>query len=230
MSIALVQQVPTYTAFGGSADKTITITVPSAGNALRLQLGCSSSQTINSVSGGGVTWSQVATQSELTGGIKTEIWAGDNSSGSGTTITINVSNTYSRVDAVFTEWSGMPTTPVADGGPTGNTGRSVTASTASITPTAGKEVLILATAQGSGAVTNAGPTGGFTALTLAGSNSGLVGFAYQIVGSASGSYSTSWTVAHSYDYWATLIAGWDGAAAAGYINPQFPLRFAGGIG
>jgi hypothetical protein len=215
MSIALVQQVTSLTAAGGSASKTITIAAPAPGNALRLCLNYVGGQTITSVSGGGVTWSSVSTIAETGTGNVAAIWQGDNSSGSGTTITIVVQFTYSQVDVNLSEWSGMPATPVGDGGPSTNTGTSATVTSASITPTAGQDVLLIAAAVGSGgsAVTNT-PSGGFTALSTSG-GSVTGGFGYLIASSASGSYSTTFPLSASYYSWAITIAGWDGTSGGG---------------
>jgi hypothetical protein len=215
MSIALVQEVSSYTANGGPAGKTITIAAPGAGNALRLMLRRVPTLSISSVTGGGVTWTQLASVTNSNSSMATELWGGDNSSGSGTTITVTVSDTYGgRVDVNVSEWSGMPATRSPSPAPSTNTGTSATLTTSSVTPTASNEVLLLAVGVATnGTVTNT-PSGGFTALSRAGVTT-FEGFGYRIVPAASGSYSTTWANSVAYWPWATIIAGWDGAGGGG---------------
>lgn len=213
MTIALVQQVAVKTALGGAAGKTVTIATPGAGNALRLLVGRATTTVVNSVTGGGVTWSLLATIDNSNSSHSTELWGGDNSSGSGTTITITLANTYTQVEVNVSEWSGLDTTPVQDPAPGTNTGTSNTATTDTVTPTAGKEVLLLASAVHAATLTDS-PSGGFTALTRSATATGY-GFAYQIVASASGNYLTTWGLSAAYNPWATIIAGWDAAGGGG---------------
>lgn len=214
MSITLVQQVAAKSVSGGSATKTFTIAAPAAGSALRLLISSDNLFTISSVTGGGVTWTQLSVADNTTASHRIWMFGGDNSSGSGTTISVTISNTYNTFECNISEWSGLDTTPVADPSPGSSTGTSNTLSTATATPTAGKEVLLLAVGgEQSNTVTNT-PSGSFTALSRSGTAT-KQGFAYRIVASASGSYSTTWPAAVSYGTWVTLIAGWDGAAAAG---------------
>lgn len=217
MAIAQVQDIGTQLTVGGSTTKTIAISAPASGSMLTLFIVRPNASSISSVSGGGVTWSSVGSVSD---GIATiELWMGPNSSGSGTTISIVVSNSYSSYETHFGEWSGIDASPVADPANSTNTGTSTTASTSSVTPTAGKEVVLIAAGFSTNDLADS-PTGSFTALTRSGTAGGGIGagnsvFAYRIVGSASGSYSTSWTGSAGYRAWATIIAGWDAAAGGG---------------
>ncbi len=218
MSIALVQQVAGQP--GNGSPKSITIATPGAGNALRLMITRPFATSITGITGGGVTWSRlgsVVNNSNSTWSV--EIWGGDNSSGSGTTISVSVGNNYTTFDYNFSEWSGLDTTPVADPSPSGNTSTSSTAATSSVTPTAGKEVLLLACTRFAAIVTNS-PSGGFTALTRTVTSEG---YAYQIVASASGSYSTTWALNVGYNPWATIIAGWDAAGGGGATYQPYDL-------
>lgn len=203
MTIAKVQEVSSYTASGGSANKTITITAPTAGNTLILWVyndGGTGDPT--AVSGGGVTWTKTANFGRLS------LWTGPNSSGSGTTITVTVANTYSRSDCNVTEWSGMPATLTADGGSNG-TSSNPNNVTPSVTPT-GTPVLLLAAAYAS-APYSAGPTGGFTALTMP--NATRAKWAYQIADPASGSYQCGWTNSAGYSTATVGLYAFDGASS-----------------
>lgn len=232
--IALVNQTPKFLSTGGSATKTITIPAPSAGNALFLLVRESSGHPIVSVSGGGVTWSNIAISSNSSGSTACEIWAGPNSSGSGTTVSITYASAYTGgTDATVVEISGLGSALTLDPA-TGLTssGRTASAATPSITPTSGDSQIQFTIAGSNGTITNS-PTGGFTALTIDSGGSGLVGWGYQIVSSASGSYSSTFTVAHSYDYWATIIAAFDGSGGSPPAGGPFPhytrRRMSGGM-
>lgn len=222
MSIAKVQDIGVKLTTGGSTSKTITISAPASGAMLSLFIGHVSSASISSVSGGGVTWSKVGNVTESATTSTIEHWVGHNSSGSGTTITIVVSNTYGAYECNFSEWSGTDTSGVADPAETTNSGTSNTMTTASVTPTAGKEVLLLACGVTLAHVTNT-PSGSFSALACSAtaqpaSSSTNYAFAYRIVSSASGSYSTSWPLAVSYRPWGAMIGGWDAAGGASFID------------
>lgn len=229
MSIALVQQVFSYTASGGPVGKTITIAAPAAGNSLFLLVQNLNANAIVSVSGGGVTWAKIDSWANATGSTG-ELWAGANSSGSGTTITVTVTGTYAgRVDCNVSEWSGMPATLTADGGSSASTANPGNV-TPSVTPTAGQPVLLLANNVTYTRTTTAGPTGGFTAMNVAG-GSGYANFAYQIVASASGSYQCGWTASAAYaNSYAGLYAFDGSAGGGGSVGSLFWYdRYAGGV-
>jgi hypothetical protein len=225
--IAKVQEVSGLLTNGGGTTKTVTIAAPAAGNALRLWVGSVTGATISSVSGGGVTWSLVNASVD-TSGARLELWAGENSSGSGTTISVVMSTSYQGTCPYnLTEWSGMPTTAVVDGGPTTAAPTTAAIGTASITPSAGNPVLIFAGAQVYTQSVTAGPTGGFTALSTA--SNVTMAFAYQIVPAASGSYAAGWTKSASYGQCTTLIVGWDGATGGGGGGSVKRVGFDGGF-
>lgn len=228
MSIALVNQVAAKTVAGGSATKNVAISAPGAGNALRLMIVRDPATTISSVTGGGVTWTRLSTVTDTVATITCDLYGGDNSSGSGTTVAITISNTYSTLEVNVSEWSGLGTAPVTDPAPSTNTGTSSTLTTAAVTPTAGKNLLLLACGailNGTHTVTNT-PSGGFTALTRS-ATANYLAFAYQIVASASGSYQTTWPISVSYSAWAAIIAGWDAAAGGGGSPPPSNLLLLG---
>lgn len=216
MAIAQVQDVAFRPAIGGSTTKSLTVTGLTAGSALRMWLTFSgTSSQISSMSGGSVTWSQLATIADTGGGRTLELWGADNCAGGGTTIDVVVANTYLQIEGNFSEWSGVDTTPVPDPAPSTNTATSASAQSTSVTPTAGKEVLLLSAGEWIGNTWPASPDAGFTALTRHGSSSNEIGFAYKIVASASGSYQCTWTLPVGYRPWGTIIAGWDAAGGGG---------------
>ncbi len=226
MSIALAHQTFAKTVSGGSATKTITIPTPAAGNTLVLMSQAVGGQTIVSVSGGGVTWSNVAVLTQLSGA-SGEIWIGANSSGSGTTISVTVSATYSNFDVSISEWSGMPATLTADGGSQASTANPTNV-TPSVTPTAGKAVLLLATIVSYTGTETAGPSGGFTALDTTG-GTGYAYFAYQVVASASGNYQCGWTASRSYSSAPAGLYAFDGSSG-GASRPLFRQPLLNGLG
>lgn len=217
ISASPVQQVAGVTISGGSATKNITIAAPAAGNALRLLATSANVASISSVTGGGVTWALEAEYHDVPNSIHAYIYRGENSSGSGTSVGVTIPNTYATFEYNVSEWSGLDVTPVPDPAGATNNAASSTATTPTMSPTAGKEVLLMGVAFSNGTVTNS-PSGGWTALNRSGSATS-VGFGYLVVASASGSYSTTWANAPGYSRWATVAAGWDGAAAAAGGHP-----------
>lgn len=204
MSIALVQQATVYSPSGGGNPKSLTISTPGAGNTLMVfTRDVNGSGHPTAVSGGGVTWSLIATFG------KYDLWMGENSSGSGTTISVTVPNTYARYDITFAEWSGMPTSLTADGGSHGVT-TNPNVSTPSVTPS-GTPVLLLAAVDTGISV---GPSGGFT--TLIGSQGS---YAYQVADPASGSYQCTWTAFAGYGSEEAGLYAFDGSSGGGGGQP-----------
>lgn len=223
ISSSPVQQTAGKTSAGGSATKTISISTPASGGHLVLLINRPHTISISGVTGGGVTWASGGSVSETSSQQAYEIWYGSGSSGSGSTISVTISNTYAVIEYNFSEWSGVDTTPVLDPSVSSNTGTSSTITSSSVTPTAGKEVLLLSIGglNGGGAATDS-PTGSFTALTRSGTFT-YGAYAYRVVASASGSYQTTWAASVGYRPWATLIVGFDAAAGGGggVFNPYF---------
>jgi hypothetical protein len=213
MTIALVQQVAVRTTGGGANPKVVTIATPGAGNALRLCVTQVTGFTVTAVTGGGVTWTKLAEIDTSDAASHAELWGGDDSSGSGTTVSITLSSTYGQVNVNVSEWSGLDTAPVQDPAPSTNTGTSITITASTVTPTAGKEVLLLAIGRTNGALTDT-PSDSFTALARAGADT-AGGYAYRVVASASGGYQTTWPNNAGYQKWATIVAGWDAAGGGG---------------
>jgi hypothetical protein len=159
---------------------------------------------ISSISATNVTWHSAVVFATNT---RAEIWYGEIAAGAGTVITVNLAGAASAVDhANASEWSGLATS--SELGVTGtNSATSANPTTASITPTAGRNTLIIACTRRGGTFSSGPDTGGFTALT---SPTTSDQYGYLVVASASGSYSTSWT-------WTTSLA-W-GASIASFYAP-----------
>jgi hypothetical protein len=216
MSIAKAREVNGIVTNGSGTTKNYTVAAATAGNALRLFLSCPSGFGATSVSGLGVTWTRTAI-ANVSGGV-VELWQGENSTGSGTTLTVTYTTSYGFASSYWnlTEWSGMPTSAVGDGGPSTSSATTASVSTASITPTASNSVLLLSGIIAISHSITAGPSAGWTALSVPVAPAASVpAWAYQIVASASGSYSDTWTKNASYGIADTLIAGWDGATGGG---------------
>lgn len=222
MAITKVQEVFSYLTSGGSVNKTFTIAAPAAGSSLFLFTQSVSGELIVGVSGGGVTWTQIAVITAASGA-SGELWAGANSSGSGTTITVTTTNVYSgRIDAGFSEYAGMPATLTADGGSNATTNNPNNV-TPSVTPTAGTPTLLLAADLTYNHTVSAGPTGGFTALSTTG-GSGYAYYAYQIVASASGAYQAGWTNSAGYSASRAGLYAFSGSGGGGTKAPPWPPR------
>jgi hypothetical protein len=213
--IALVQQKFLKTASGGGNPKIMTLgAATTAGNALRLQLCCNTNggTFTTGVSGGG-TWSRLQNTATNALNQSLETWVCENCSAV-SSISITQSNTFSILDCVFSEWSGMPSTRADDGNNTTITAASgATVSTPTIMPT-GTPILLLASMMSPQTIT-AGPTNGWTALARVSPAYNDM-FAYLVVDPATGaSQSTSCTKSASYGQSIAMIAAWDGAASGG---------------
>jgi hypothetical protein len=224
VAIAKVQEVFSYSASGGSATKNVTIAAPGAGNTLFLLVQNISAVAVTGVTGGGVTWAQVATWTNATGA-SGELWAGPNSSGSGTTVAVTVAATYSRHDLAVLEFSGMPTALTADGGSNANTNNPDNL-TPAVTPTAGTPTVLLAIDVTYTRTTTAGPTGGFTAISTAGGST-YGNFAYQLVASAAGAYQCGWTASAAYATSGAGLYAFSGTAGGATGHPA--VRRMGGV-
>lgn len=227
MSITIANQTPVLIPSSGGTTKTVTIPAPTAGNTLVLLARFDGSASITAVSGSGATWSQVATANS---GAQVEMWLGVNC-GTSTTISVTFNAGYiGSVDLTVVEVSGMPATATLDPATPGtNTGRSATATTSALTPTTGHALILFVVAGTDSTLTNS-PSGSFVALTKAAGNSSKVAWAYQIVSSASGSYSTTFPDTPSYAFWATIIAGFDGASGGGPTESLFRQNPLTGLG
>ncbi len=201
-----------------AAAGTITVTLAAAaaaGNNLIASVGTDDETvTVTSITGGGVTWRRIRqTTGNGTGKSTAEIWSGEASSGAGTTILVGMSVASAEKIANVSEWSGLITVTPED--QTGGTNGSSVSPSSGTTPTTtqANELCIGAVATHGTATPSAGPTNSFTNFT-----SGTIGStlqllsAYRVV-SATGSYSTGWTMATNT--WAGAIATFKAAAATG---------------
>lgn len=158
MTIALVQQAQASQGTGTSLP--ITISAPAAGNALILICG-QNSAFVSSVSGGGVTWTLL--KRSAFNFYAAEIWYGENSSGSGTTVTITLAGS-TRCAALVAEFSGIKTTGSADASVVEANGNSTSASPGAIDPSA-NPALYLAGAACQNSTFTGVVGGGFTQFT-----------------------------------------------------------------
>jgi len=184
ISVVPVQQVSGITAVVSSYTVTLTQT-PVAGDVLILL----SNGNTTGVNVTGVTETNVVWNSGYSTNINRsqDLWYGVVTAGAGTSISVNTNASANFIYNV-SEWSGLLTTSGVDQH-AGNTGTSSTFSTASLTPANMRNVLIVAETTGTGH-NSSGPTNGFTALTSADNS---YEFAYLVLASANGSYSTTWT-------------------------------------
>lgn len=190
-TIALVRQA-TNTA-SGVASCVVTITAPNAGNALIAFIGYTSSASVTSVSGGGVTWVKAASDTGTTNE-GCDIWYGLGSSGVGTSVTVTMPGVNTGIQVNVAEFSGVIASSALDQTNSTAAGISTAPLSNSITPAQNNELVVALLSAGA-SNTTAGPTNGFTALTQA-TNNGFVAPAY-IVQTTAGAVTTGWTLAAS---------------------------------
>lgn len=215
---------PVHQAVGGwtsGSSFVVTITAPAAGNFLVCTVAINpNTRFVASISGGGVTWGGAADarNTNATQAYTSEIWSGVNSSGSGTSITINLSATPTRACVNISEWAGVALTSPFDVGAGTTNGTSTSPATDSITTLNANDLIIAALTLSTTGTHSAGPTNSFTELTdtTNGSTVGLFS-AYRLV-SATALYSTGWTISAGQK-WVTTIASYKAAAATG-PNPD----------
>jgi hypothetical protein len=220
MAIAVVQHKAAFKGSGGDYGPTVTIDAPAAGNAL-VVIGTahSASHSINSVSGGGVTWARATGM----GAALAEVWIGQNSSGSGTTVVVTT-NDNGAYSAGVIELSGVATTGdlVLAVAQTDYPSATTTAVTPDVTPASGKNCLIVGGISRNAGDTTAGPTNSFTN-TGGAYTAYLSNFAHLLVSSAGGSaYNTAYTITSSAYYGAAAAIG-DGATAGAAFAPQIVI-------
>jgi hypothetical protein len=191
-----------------ASGSTITLNLnqnPHVGNALVLSL-ANDSRFAVSVTGGGVTWAQATSSCNH---ICTEIWYGLNSSGSGTSITVNYGNT-GNIAAQISEYTGVGGVDAVGA----NNGISASIATASPTTLNANDLLVAAAGVhgASGLTVSAGPTKNFYPLNTAAAaaNDPTIVPGYGVF-SATGIYSTGWTLSSS--------AGWDTVIVALKLGP-----------
>lgn len=196
---------------------------PSSSNVLVLVAGSSNASVTISTgtppSQTNVTWTKKVSSAV---NIDTEIWCGTPSGTPGTSVSITLSGTPSAFFGNLSEWSGTKACANSDAGATAsNHGPSGNPSTATVTPTASSGGMVLWAVGRHGGTFSSGPTNSFTALN---SGSTLYMFAYRIVASISGTYSTGWTLTGGSVWEAQIFGIADSGAAPsstqGYIIVQ----------
>lgn len=202
MSIKRIQESTSLSGSGGT--RTVTIATPTAGNSLVLFALTASSGTVTAVSGAGCTWTKIDTLGNHT------VWFGENSSGSGTTLTLTVSNSFDTYYANCTEWSGMPSALSANGGSQRTQTSVTTGTTPTVTPSGSGPVLMVAICTRASASYVSGPTGGGSFNPLS-STAGTVNIGYKIVEPPSGGYAVSWTYSFNGNL-TTGLYGFNGAS------------------
>lgn len=213
MALSVIQQA--HGSAVGAGVVVLTIAAPAAGNALIVgtcRPAGQSSSPIASISGGGVTWT--AYPIIQTDSSDTEIWAGLNSSGAGTSVTVTFGGAYGTQEAWIIEVAGM----VTSGTPTDGTNTVKTAgmnpASASITPSAGVDIIIFLTATCAQLGNITGRPASFTTLTGA-----VAGECYyRIVTAPSGSYAPAWTTSSNYTTLYTAVAAFQATAGGGGAN------------
>lgn len=220
ISTTPVQSVGQVSSTGSSV--VITIANPAAGNNLyALCASANTTPTVTNITGGGVTWS-VSPAISIATNKYASIWEGTNSSGAGTTVTVNFSGVVgANLDCWVVEFSGVSTSSSLD--TTGsNSGNSATPSaTLSPDPATGNNELMLFIEKRGGSYSS-GPTNGFTRLAQGTANGASLA-AYQVVSSTSGTYSTGFTVTIS-NVWAAVIASFKAAAGGSVANHQTAIN------
>lgn len=182
-----------------------TITLPGTptnGNTLFLNLSVSAPAgvTISSITQTGVTWALVARSNSNTRLV--EQWIGTSVSGAGTGITVNVAGGTGNFRGNVVEWNGITAT-TADT-TANNTGSSSNPASATITPTAGKNMLLLAVGVGGG--NSNSPTNGFTRIPFGDSANPVH---YLVIPNTNASYNVSWTGTGS-QAWEVIISAFSG--------------------
>lgn len=215
MSRSLIQQK--FASASHAATATFT-SAPTAGNMLGAVVETLDGAKPTVVSTGD-TWVEKSFKLDSTGtGARVGIWYALNGSAASTAVVATEAGaTFAGIKiAVFevdiTTTSGDPT----DGTNTAN-GTGVTADPGSVTPTAGRDaIIIMGQMTGSGINTNSGPTNSFTSFTSAASGQPFTA-AYLLVPSTSGSYSASYGTSNNYNKWCAAIVVFYQAGASGAI-------------
>lgn len=180
--------------------------------------------TITSITGGG-TWVQAVANSIGNNGA--DIWYCFCTS-SVTTVTVNTNANINGGVLNISEWSGMQVTGTPTDGTNSGVGNNSgsTGTTGTITPTASTSVLIIAVGDVSGVITSTYPVSGYTPFSgssVPGSGASLMAD-YQIVASASGSYSVQYR--DGYVKYAECIAAFKASGGAPpTVNSNFFMFF-----
>lgn len=208
ISTTPVQQKVASTATGNSLAITLDST-PTAGNLLVITVHITLSYTVTSITGGGCTWVKAVSNASTRA---CEIWYGENNDGSSASITVNKNGYNTDWGYNISEWSGVATSSSLD--TTANDTDTVTntSSIPSVTPVASSNCLLIA-ASTSGSTRTAGATDSYTNLTDV--NNTYCNAGYRVVSSASGGYTTTWTVNNNYQTHQNCHAVFKAAAGGG---------------
>src|ERR1019366_7555265 len=202
--ITPVQNSSTETASGTTEKVTLVSNVTAGDGLVLLFSNADDTNTVSSVSGGGVTWTRVDQENDdAAGTADTEIWYGLGSTGGAgtTTITVTLSGTVAKAYPInVSEWSGIGGVDQAPAGTFNHTGSAV-ADGPSITPTKSDDMFVAAV--GANSTVTGAPGGGFSALTAAGASASAFGY---LIATDSSS--------HQYTQGLTSSATWSGIGAA----------------
>ena len=215
MPIAFVRQA---TGVGSNATTcSVTITAPSAGNALVVCFATNSNATPTGITGGGVTWAILREEDQASGVRNANIWYGLNSSGAAGPVVITFA-AKSHCAANVSEWSGLTATDLT----AGTAGTSVTIDAGAVAATINDSLVIASANNGTGGIApSAGPTNSFNALTYVNGGDDNDLLCAYLITTAAGNYSTAWTVASVA--WAAVIATFKGTADI--ANPYVSINF-----
>ena len=206
MALAIVQVAKNVKGTTGTT-LTLTINAPTTGNTLVVIAGNNGSVRINSIDAG-TTWSRCTGISS--GACDAHIW--QNVSGSPTSVVLNLSTT-GGYGACIVEISGAATTGelVLAAAQNATQGATTTPVTASITPAASENAVILGGFGRQSGTTSAGPTDGYTGI---GSYDYAFTGGYLLETATTGSaYTTSW-ITSSVGYSSIAVAIGDGGGAS----------------
>lgn len=185
---------------------------------------------VSSITGGGVgTWVKGGQfQSGGTSNYDAEVWYGIVTSATGnTSVTINYSLSVAQANITEFSWSGGSlvgsgiTVEAGTAGTNGHTAAGTAITSGVITPSSGRDALIVCTWGRNGTATTktSGPTNSFTELAGA---SGAHTAAYLSAPSTSGSYSVSWAYSNNYAvHNAVIVAMSIGGSPPPTVNSNF---------
>lgn len=212
MAIAFVQSAKATA--NGATTLDVSLTGVASGNTLISYAALyksGSSATYTGVSGGGATWAnrKAEQQSEK----YVSIWEGYNSTGGSVTVT-HTPSASSDLAIVLSEWSGLVNTGAYDVSASNNNGFSTDTSpdSTATTTTAQADELLVGIMTHNGTTISVTPGGSFTELddVLTGASGAICAASYRIV-SATGTYSSTWTIGAS-QRWCCAIATFKAAA------------------
>lgn len=212
-AVAFVGQATGSWAAGTSYTVTYT---PTAGNVIVLHhTAAQTNATITSISQTNVTWGASADQSSNTLRCS-QLWSGLAAASPGNTITINLANAPSSAGANASEYSGLDSSAWLDssaGSRGANSGSGTTVTTATVTPTAGRNSVTIGGCRLGNAYAS-GPDNSYNRLTAEGSRTET---GYLIQASTSGTTDTHWNNGVSSGNWEATIATYWAASAGGRL-------------